>query len=329
MKKGVVNLICLALILTWSKDLKSQDALFSQFFATPVFLNPAFAGSGEHSRLVFNYRNQPFPDFGTFSTFNAAYDQPVSAIGGGIGVLLTSDFQSNLIIRNQISAMYSLHLQLTENLHMNLALQGGYLRKDLNWNNLEFANQYNPFFNEPLSITEQPPERTWSQAVSFSTGMLVFSNRFYGGIALHHLNRPRESLFVDDFRLPVKATVHLGLHLPLPYIGTFSGIDQNFFVSPNIIFVKQGVNKKTSYGLYMGLPQITGGLWLRHGSDLRETLVFMLGLNIDNYRIAYSYDHSLSGFSGVFHGVHEISITLNFSNGTKKSNQRTINSPGF
>jgi len=70
-------------------------------------------------------------------------------------------------------------------------------------------------------------------------------------------------------------------------------------------------------------------LWLRHGSDLRETLVFMLGLNIDNYRIAYSYDHSLSGFSGVFHGVHEISITLNFSNGTKKSNQRTINSPGF
>ncbi|HSV88846.1 MAG TPA: PorP/SprF family type IX secretion system membrane protein [Bacteroidales bacterium] len=329
MTNALIRLIIVVCLIASCIVVRGQDALFSQFFATPVFLNPAFAGTGDCARLVFNYRNRPFPDFGTFSSFNVSYDQPVSALGGGIGFLVTSDFQSNLIMRHNISAMYSLHLQLSRSIFMNLALQAGYMRKDLNWHNLVFANQYNSFFEEILPITESPPERTWRQSVSFSTGMLLFSNIFYGGIALHHLNRPKESLFSDDYRLPLKGTLHIGLNLPLPHLRLFSGDQQNFFVSPNIIFVNQGVISKTSYGLYVGFEQVAGGLWLRHDSNLHETLIFMLGLKGENYRIAYSYDHSLSGLSGVFQGAHEISVILNLFCGTKKSRQRIINSPSF
>jgi len=328
-KKELISFIFLILVILCSKQLKSQDPLFSQLFATPVFLNPAFAGSDGYYRLTFNYRNLPFPGFGAFSAFNVSYDQPVRALGGGVGLLVTSDFQSNLIIRNQLSAIYSLHVQLTRNVYMNLALQAGYLRKELNWKNLVFANQYHPFFNETLPISEHPPERTWRQTASFSTGMLVFSNRFYGGIALHHLNRPKESIFSDDFRLPIKATLHLGLHIPFELLRAPYGENQHFFLSPNIIFFNQGVNRYASYGLYVGIWEVTGGLWFRHGSELQETLVFMLGLSRDDFRVAYSYDHAVSGFSGVFQGAHEISVTLDLFKGTKKAHQRIINSPRF
>ncbi|MDX9942274.1 MAG: PorP/SprF family type IX secretion system membrane protein [Bacteroidales bacterium] len=328
MEKANIRFVFIFVTLTCAFKATGQDAIFSQHFSTPTYLNPAFAGTYECTRLVFNYRNQPYPDFGTFSTFNFSYDQPVEALMGGLGILATSDHQGGLIMRNHISAIYSLHLRITRDLHLNFGAQAGYLRKDLNWNNLVFPDQFDPATGETLPITETPPGQTWRHAADFAAGILLYNERFYGGAAIHHLTRPEESLF-GEHPLPIKFTAHLGFHIPLGQHGPAYQREESFFFSPNIIFQHQAPFNRINYGLYAGVSKIIAGVWLRQDFRLPETLIFMLGLNQGKYRVAYSYDHSLSGFSGIFHGAHEISVLLNLHCKSKNLRYRILNCPSF
>ncbi len=328
MERTLIKLVIIVFLLARGPFASGQDAIFSQFFSAPLYLNPAFAGTAECSRLVFNYRNQPWPDFGTFSTFNFSYDQPVDALRGGLGLLVTSDHQGGIIMRNHISAIYSLHMQVSRDLHLNFGAQAGYLRKDLNWNQLEFANQFDPGTGEILPGNEPPPDQTWRHAADFAAGLLLYNERFFGGASIHHLTRPEESFF-DNHPLPLKITAHLGFHIPLGQRGPAAFRQERFFISPNVIYQNQGLHHRINYGLYAGVSQFVAGVWLRQDFNLPETLIFMLGVNPGKYRVAYSYDHSLSGYSGIFHGAHEISVLLNLWCSTKNLRYRILNCPSF
>src|SRR4051812_14773105 len=69
----------------------AQDPEFTQFYANPLYLNPAFAGSTRCPRIALNYRNQWPALSGTYVTYSASYDQYVDALGGGIGLLVLND----------------------------------------------------------------------------------------------------------------------------------------------------------------------------------------------------------------------------------------------
>jgi type IX secretion system PorP/SprF family membrane protein len=67
--------IVLLLVIVASKNIAAQDPGFSQFFANPLYLNPAFAGTTELPRLAVSYRNQ-WPQKGaTYTTYSLSYDQ--------------------------------------------------------------------------------------------------------------------------------------------------------------------------------------------------------------------------------------------------------------
>lgn len=328
MKITIIRLAIIGFVVAQTGKVSGQDAIFSQFFSAPLYLNPAFTGSMECSRLVFNYRNQPWPNFGTFSTFNFSYDQPVDALRGGLGFLLTSDHQGGIIMRNHLSAIYSLHLQVSRDLHLNFGAQAGYLRKDLNWDQLIFADQFDTGTGIINPQTEPPPDQTWRHAADFAAGILLYNEGFYGGAAIHHLTRPEESFF-DNHPLPLKVTAHIGFHIPLGQRRSAAFGQESLFISPNIIFQNQGPFNRINYGLYAGISQFVAGVWLRQDFSLPETLIFMFGVNPGKYRVAYSYDHSLSGYSGIFHGAHEISVSLNLQCSTKNMRHRILNCPSF
>ena len=81
------------ILLFISMQSNAQDPAFSQFYANPLYLNPAFTGATPKGcpRVNFNYRDQWPGIERTFVTYSASWDQHVDAVGGGLGVLVTQD----------------------------------------------------------------------------------------------------------------------------------------------------------------------------------------------------------------------------------------------
>ncbi len=68
----------------------AQDPQFTQFYANPIYLNPAFAGSNGCPRLAMNYRNE-WPNLtGNYVTYSASYDQYFKNISQSCRTLFTN-----------------------------------------------------------------------------------------------------------------------------------------------------------------------------------------------------------------------------------------------
>ena len=69
----------------------AQDALFSQFYANPLYLNPAMAGTNVCPRIALNWRDQ-WPNLaGNYMTTTASFDEHFDKIYGGVGIILMHD----------------------------------------------------------------------------------------------------------------------------------------------------------------------------------------------------------------------------------------------
>src|ERR1700712_1777647 len=86
----VVILLLMFIPLT-SETVTAQDAQFSQFYAAPLYLNPAFAGSTGQARVGLNYRNQWPAIDANFTTFSAYADFYIEDKNSGVGVLINRD----------------------------------------------------------------------------------------------------------------------------------------------------------------------------------------------------------------------------------------------
>ena len=84
--------IYLVVLFGWmSLNASAQDPQFTQFYANPLYLNPAFAGSHGCPRFATNYRNEWPSLSGNYVTYSVSYDQYFKTISGGIGVIATHD----------------------------------------------------------------------------------------------------------------------------------------------------------------------------------------------------------------------------------------------
>ena len=86
---------------------QAQDPVFSHFFANSLHLNPSLAGIEGPARVYIGYRNQWPNAGGAFITYQAAYDQYIDKIQGGLGVRLLNDQQGGVINTYNLDVMYS------------------------------------------------------------------------------------------------------------------------------------------------------------------------------------------------------------------------------
>ena len=109
-------------------SVKAQDPELTQYYASPLYTNPAMAGTGTcggGGRVALNYRNQ-WPSLpGTFLTTVASYDQHFDKIGGGIGIVFMDDRAGEgLLTSTTVSAIYSYQLRVNRKLTMRFGLEG-------------------------------------------------------------------------------------------------------------------------------------------------------------------------------------------------------------
>jgi type IX secretion system PorP/SprF family membrane protein len=302
--------------------LHAQDPQFTQFYANPLYLNPALAGSKLCPRVCLNYRNE-WPNIsGTYVTTSASFDKMVDAIHGGLGVIATNDEAGQNTIRTTtISGIYSYHQIITRKFSVNAAMEATYSQKAVDWSKLNFGDEIDPSHGFVKPTSETPGLASRSN-LDLSAGIVGYGEYFFVGFAAHHLTQPNESMYESGSSpLPIKYTFHAGANIP---VGADKR-DPDLVVSPNIIFQKQQDFQELCLGLYLKKNSIVGGLWYRN----RDAMIMLIGIEKGPYRIGYSYDVTLSRLTNTTAGSHEISFSMGFACKKHKPHYRKDICPSF
>jgi type IX secretion system PorP/SprF family membrane protein len=298
----------------------AQDPHFTQFYANPIYLNPAFAGSHRCPRIIFNYRNQ-WPNLtGNFVTASFSYDMRVEALSGGLGFYFLNDRAGQgTLVTTRVSGMYAYQLAITREFSMAFGLQATFGQKKLDWSKLTFGDMIDPKYGF-IWTTKEEQDRQVVSYPDFSAGALGYSKRFYAGFAAFHLTEPDESFLSSGASpLPMKFTGHAGAVIPLE--GRYGRSN----ISPNIIYQQQQDFRELNIGLYLTKESIVGGLWYRN----QDAVVALIGFQQDPVKIGYSYDITVSKLGIVTAGSHEISFQLLFKCKPKRKKFRTVSCPSF
>ncbi|AEA44534.1 PorP/SprF family type IX secretion system membrane protein [Fluviicola taffensis] len=304
-------------------QLYAQDPTFTQFYANPLYLNPAFAGSHGCARFSMNYRNEWPSLSGNYVTYSASYDQHFKNISGGIGILATHDMQGQGTINtSMLGLIYSYHLKVNRKFAMLFGARAAWYQKFLDWDKLTFGDMIDP---RRGFIYQTGDQRRGGSKGFFdaSAGFVGYSKHFFFGGAVHHLNMPNESVIIGNSPMPMRFTGHIGAEIPL---GGKSKYQNTTSIMPNIIYQYQQGFQEINIGTYIKYGAFTAGAWFRN----RDAFILTIGVNTGTFRIGYSYDVTVSRLNnGVSGGSHEVSLGIYTKCKTKGSTFKTISCPSF
>ncbi|PJB16192.1 MAG: hypothetical protein CO118_00815 [Flavobacteriales bacterium CG_4_9_14_3_um_filter_32_8] len=323
LKKFLLRTSILAILsVALSNNLFAQDPEFTQFYANPLYLNPAFAGTAHCPRVSLNYRNQWPGISGSFITSSVSYDQHVDALSGGIGLLVWNDRAGEGTLKTtNVSGIYSYQIPVTRRFSIKAGIQGTWAQKSVDWSKLTFGDMIDArrgFIYNTNEIQRDEP----ANYVDFSAGILGFSEKYFFGFAVNHLAEPDESVIEGASPLPRKFTFHAGAVLPIDSKGEVASL------SPNILVQLQQDFLQVNFGMYFSKGPIIGGLWYRVGSN-SDSFIALLGFQAGILKFGYSYDITISKLSNKTAGSHEFSTGLQFDCKPRKRRFRTISCPSF
>ena len=303
---------------------QAQDPALSHFFANPLYLNPALAGTDGPARVFVGYRNQWPGATSPYVTYHASWDQHIEVLQGGVGLHIMNDRQGGGVFNTlSVDAAYAYHLKVSRWLHFTGGLQVSLGQRNMNPDGLVLPEELNGTLSGSLyGYSKLYPD--------FSAGISFGYRNLYGGFATHHLLQPYLSVSENpDAKLRRRYTLHAGIMIPVfeKRFGT-----ELLQLSPNLIFVYQGIYQQINYGFEVIYKGLLGGLWFRQDLIFSTgALIFSAGYSWEKVSVRYSYDAKLS--SPEIHipsmGAHEISMMISFENLKKSTKQRAIKSPRF
>lgn len=351
MTKHILSILILTLLCQkgWS-----QDPQFSQFYANPLYLNPALAGGALAPRATVNYRNQWPSLSANFVTTSFGADVFLPNYNSGLGVLVTMDSQGLGNLKStDIALQYSYQIHLNDVTSLRLGIQGGFASRTLDYFGLTFGDQYDSGGLKPGG-TQDPFGKGGPNVnyADFGSGLMIYSDWYWAGISAHHINRPNQAFStIETARLPMKTSLQAGLRIPFAgytYLG--NEIDKEKTISPAVMYRKQGKYDQLDAGLYVTLEPIVLGAWYRgipfkrykdpvtnkalNGINNHESLIFLAGFRQEKFSIGYSYDLTISTLGANSGGAHEISLSYVFEPLTpkkkrSKGNKRQLSCPKF
>lgn len=321
--KKILHIGCLTLMMALANRSSAQDPHYSQYFSSPLSLNPAFTGyyDGKH-RLATNFRNQWLGAGDPFTTATVGFDTRVLAskmdnniLGLGINLIgdrtATGTYNSNYA---SLSAAYHQGLDEEGFQHLAIGFQGSMGNRMLDYNRLPFNAQFSSRgFDLTLDNTENFVTRR-STYYDFNFGLmynyLKDRNRFYFGTSYYHVNQPRMTFLGNEpYVLPARLTVHSGASFLV-------GQQGEVFLSGQ--FMAQGGVSNTSIGAAYGYSPYEmddnrvfyAGLFYRH----QDAVYPYLGMLYNDIQIGLSYDVNITGIqtSNRRNRSFELSIIYHF-----------------
>jgi type IX secretion system PorP/SprF family membrane protein len=311
----------LSLLISLTLFVKAQDPHFSQFFASPLTLNPAFTGKFDGTlRVAGNYRNQwpAFNNVYTTSTLSVDFDILKNRLPDydrwGIGIIaLTDKAGGGVLTSNYVGVSTSYHKALDEDgfKQIGVGFQGTYGQKRLDNSKLYFEDQLTPY-----GFTGVTQEIFYSKNININyldvNAGLLFSastdetNNFYIGASMYHINRPRQSFLGASWNIATRSTISAGGYFPVSDILT---------LHTSGIFQYQSAATETVIGGALAAPidaksespsNIYAGMWYR----FKDALIPYFGLEFSGFRLGASYDVNVSSLKAASQSRGGMEISL-------------------
>ena len=338
MKKIISTLlVCVALVSVST----AQDPNFSQFFASPLTLNPALTGKFDGVyRVAGNYRNQ-------WPTINNAFvTKTVSVDFGimqnrldeidklGVGILgITDRAGDGVLVTNYAGLSLAYHKGLDENgFHqIGAGFQGTFVNKRLDVTKVDFEDELTP-----LGFTGVTSEIFSSNQISISyfdlnagflyNGSTNGYNNFYLGASMYHINRPKETFKGGEYLLSARTTIQAGGKIPI------GGFKHYLHLAANHSFQAKAHNTVVggafSYNVNNDEDNPTNlyiGAWYR----FNDAAIPYIGLEFNGMLIGATYDANTSSLKPASNTRGGIELSLIYIKKPTDPNAKKLNCPRF
>ena len=318
-------------LMNFTRSLNAQDPSFSQFFSSPLNINPALtANINADWRLISNLRDQWIGPASPYVTGTVSYDSKIfqnkipnvetegNIIGVG-GMLMFDHAMSGVVKSTYASLDLSYNIKISEPDYYTERLGIGfgaiYGRRNIDFSRVDFEEQFTGSgFNTNLPTGEAALSNTKGY-FSASAG-LVYSYRteksnFDVGVAEFHLNKPKQTFLADENQvLAVRRVAHANFE-------TF--LNNRLVLNTNAIYQYQDQAKYFSVGGALGYyldgaqTMLNAGVWYWS----KNAIIPYLGIGYKDFQFGFSYDMTTSKLNQATRKPNTWEISLILRGSTK------------
>lgn len=305
----------------------AQDLHFSQYYAAPLYYNPANTGLFSADwRVGGNYKNQwPWARRGrptNYRTFSAYADIPFlkgklfAQDKVGAGWIAATDRAGDgdlTTTRLGISAAYHKSLGNENRFALSVGVSGIYTQKKVDYQGLYFDNQWNDFFfDQNIASGEARTDIANFGYMDLSAGAAFsyFPNKKMNlsiGTGLFHLNRPRESFYKGSNRLGIRPNV---------VVSGFFTLNDRIHIEPSAMWGYQKRAQEILATLIAGYSIAPQGMTAQHtaliglSGRVLDALIPVVGYQYKSLRVMINYDVNLSSLSSASRANGGIEISV-------------------
>ena len=310
--------LLLAIGIAVSVIAKTQTPHFSQFYSTPLLINPASTGlTPGLFRLAGNYRSQWNAGGSPYTTMTFSGDAQIlsgnlpegNILGAGLA-FVNDKTMDGVVQMNGITVSGAYHISLSEEPSQTIGLgfQGTYNEKKIDFTRLQFENQFINGGFDPSAPIGEGLQSGKKQYFDINAGaMYSFSledRSMFAGVSMYNILKKQENYLTEEFKTPPLFSAIAGGDIDV-------GVNHSFYFSGN--YRKQGnTNELTlgmAYGTFLdgeGFSAIRLGLWHR----LKDAIIPYAGLTYKGLQLGTSFDYTVSSAktSSQIRNTFEISL---------------------
>ncbi|MCZ2339002.1 MAG: PorP/SprF family type IX secretion system membrane protein [Chitinophagales bacterium] len=310
------------IIMVLLQNTNAQDPHFSQFYTSPLTMNPAAAGMYTGTfRISTVYRDQwrsaldnPLRTFSASGDvkFDVKYNKNSQPDFVALGITFfgdrvsTYDYNTNQIV---LTTAYHRLLDAKTKQYLGIGFQGGIMQKSVNYEDLTFQDQYNAVDGYTFGTAENLPVNNRAFA-DLSIGLYytvspVKDLNFNAGLGYFHFNKPNLSFYNSEDVIDPN-TVKTDILHPKWSGHVSASIRTGDFlqVQPRANVLIQGAHAEINLGSNFRYKiSKTSGQYLHLGAHLRgvnnidrpglESVILMAGFELSNFILGFSYDQGV------------------------------------
>ena len=329
----ILSLFCFFCVKSFA-----QDPNFSQFFASPLTMNPALTASTDASwRSFLNYRQQWLGPSAPYNTATLSFDTKLfkeytndNTLGIGTMLMMDNTF-SGILKSNYGSLNIAYHQQIggENNTESSIGFGFGavYGNKQLNFNELNFESQFvSNGFNTNLPTGENGLF-SMQPFISLNTGILYSlstpKSNFDMGVSVYHFNKPKQTFLKDDLQvIPMRYVAHSSYDYQL---------NESAILSLNAVYQQQALLNYWSVGgsIAKGLEDdnsktINLGLWYRN----KDAVYPYIGFGIDDFQFGLTYDITVSKLNQAPKAPSSWELSISYRERNNSGNSNSSNGNG-